>query len=48
MERNFKKVVYLAGPCSTFSTWDLELQRVGSSSLTRDPTPAPCTGITES
>ena len=48
MERNLKKVVYLAGPGPTFSTWDLELRHVGSSSLTRDPTPAPWTGITES
>ena len=30
------KTIYLAGPGPTFSMWDLEFSRVGSSSLTRD------------
>ena len=41
----FLNLAVLALSCST---WDLYSQHVGSSSLTRDRTQAPCTGSSES
>ena len=37
--------VYLAVPGLSYSMWNLWLQHVGSSSLTRDRTQAPCIGV---